>query len=162
MTTLISDVLREEGFEICLRPTKNGVPVAFGELPAAGARRTLLVYDHYDVQPPEPLDLWTPPSFEPDVRPVGCRRERHAFGIPRERLRRPITSHRGAASRPAEYIASVVRLTPCCRARRSHLAESSREDLRALLLGHGDHQIADAVRLRGRKLAGPNIDLDGR
>lgn len=59
MTTLISDVLREEGFETCLRPTKNGVPVAFGELPAAGARRTLLVYDHYDVQPPEPLDLWT-------------------------------------------------------------------------------------------------------
>ena len=40
-----------------------GHPVVLGELPGA-ASTTLLLYNHYDVQPPEPLDLWTAPPFE--------------------------------------------------------------------------------------------------
>ena len=46
-----------------------GHPIVFGKTkPVAGAK-TLLVYGHYDVQPPDPLDLWTTPPFEPAVRP---------------------------------------------------------------------------------------------
>lgn len=48
-----------------------GHPIVYGEwLQAAGAP-TVLVYGHYDVQPPDPLDQWVTPPFEPDVRD-GC------------------------------------------------------------------------------------------
>ena len=46
-----------------------GHPVVLGEWRGAGPDRpTVLVYGHYDVQPAEPLDLWTSPAFEPTVR----------------------------------------------------------------------------------------------
>jgi acetylornithine deacetylase/succinyl-diaminopimelate desuccinylase-like protein len=46
-----------------------GHPVVVGEYRNAGpSAPTVLVYGHYDVQPPEPLDLWTSPPFEPQVR----------------------------------------------------------------------------------------------
>ncbi len=46
-----------------------GHPVALGEWRGAGeGSPTLLIYGHYDVQPPEPLELWTSPPFQPEVR----------------------------------------------------------------------------------------------
>ncbi len=44
-----------------------GHPVVVGHL-AGQSERTLLLYNHYDVQPPEPLELWTTPPFEPAIR----------------------------------------------------------------------------------------------
>ena len=49
----------------------RGRPLAVGELPAsAGAERapTILCYGHFDVQPPEPLELWDSAPFEPEIR----------------------------------------------------------------------------------------------
>ncbi len=46
----------------------RGHPVVWAESPPVPDRPTLLVYGHYDVQPPDPLDEWTSPPFEPTVR----------------------------------------------------------------------------------------------
>jgi acetylornithine deacetylase/succinyl-diaminopimelate desuccinylase-like protein len=51
--------------EICETP---GHPIVFAEKLIDAKLPTVLVYGHYDVQPPDPLDLWTSPPFEPVVK----------------------------------------------------------------------------------------------
>src|SRR5438309_1927909 len=46
----------------------EGNPLVFGEWTGAAGKPTLLLYGHYDVQPPDPLDEWISPPFEPEVR----------------------------------------------------------------------------------------------
>ena len=58
---LVAALLREQGFQAEIMPTA-GSPVVYGE-GGAGAK-TLLFYNHYDVQPAEPFDLWNSPPFE--------------------------------------------------------------------------------------------------
>jgi acetylornithine deacetylase/succinyl-diaminopimelate desuccinylase-like protein len=45
-----------------------GHPIVYGEWLGAPGKPTALLYGHYDVQPPEPLELWTTPPFEPTLR----------------------------------------------------------------------------------------------
>jgi acetylornithine deacetylase/succinyl-diaminopimelate desuccinylase-like protein len=45
-----------------------GHPVVWAESPRVPGKPTLLIYGHYDVQPPDPLDEWTTPPFAPTVR----------------------------------------------------------------------------------------------
>lgn len=59
---LAAGMLRERGFSVDF-PRVPGFPVIVAERPGA-SDRTLLIYNHYDVQPPEPLELWTSPPFE--------------------------------------------------------------------------------------------------
>src|SRR5690606_25118573 len=46
----------------------SGHPVVYGEKIIDASAPTILVYGHYDVQPPDPLDLWKSPPFEPEIR----------------------------------------------------------------------------------------------
>jgi len=46
----------------------SGHPLVYAESPPLEGGLTALVYGHYDVQPPEPLDAWTSPPFEPTRR----------------------------------------------------------------------------------------------
>src|SRR6059036_1508334 len=45
-----------------------GHPVVYAEWLGAPGRPTALLYGHYDVQPPEPLELWKTPPFDPTVQ----------------------------------------------------------------------------------------------
>ncbi len=68
--TYLADRLRSAGAErVEILPTA-GNPVVYARKTATNQEGapTILVYGHYDVQPPEPYELWTTPPFEPTVR----------------------------------------------------------------------------------------------
>ncbi len=46
----------------------EGHPIVYGTLKTGGNAKTLLIYGHYDVQPPDPIDKWESHPFEPQVR----------------------------------------------------------------------------------------------
>jgi acetylornithine deacetylase/succinyl-diaminopimelate desuccinylase-like protein len=59
--------LRRSGLEPRLLET-SGHPMVYAEWLGAPDKPTVLFYGHYDVQPPDPLDLWNSPPFEPEIR----------------------------------------------------------------------------------------------
>ncbi|MGQ9833001.1 MAG: M20/M25/M40 family metallo-hydrolase [Candidatus Villigracilaceae bacterium] len=63
---LVAEMLRKRGFTAEVMAT-GGAPVVFGER-TGKSNKTILFYNHYDVQPPEPLELWETPPFEPTLR----------------------------------------------------------------------------------------------
>ena len=63
---LVVGMLRARGFEVEILPSE-GYPVVVAERGGTGDK-TLLIYNHYDVQPAEPLELWTSPPFTPTIR----------------------------------------------------------------------------------------------
>ncbi len=64
----VANKLRDAGadnVEVC---QTAGYPIVYGEKIVDPSKPTVLVYGHYDVQPPDPLELWETPPFEPTVR----------------------------------------------------------------------------------------------
>lgn len=64
----VADKLRAAGLEKVEVVSTEMHPLVYGESLQAPGKPTVLFYGHYDVQPPEPLELWTSPAFEPTVR----------------------------------------------------------------------------------------------
>jgi acetylornithine deacetylase/succinyl-diaminopimelate desuccinylase-like protein len=65
---LVEKFLKEAGFKVESFTPINGPPVLFGELLSKRGGRTLLIYNHYDVQPVEPVELWTHPPFSATLK----------------------------------------------------------------------------------------------
>lgn len=63
----IARVINTIGLQASVVPTA-GWPMVLATSERDPAKRTVLLYGHYDVQPPDPLDAWTSPPFEPTVR----------------------------------------------------------------------------------------------
>lgn len=64
----LADRMRDAGLKTVEVMSTEGHPVVLGEWRGAPDAPTLLVYGHYDVQPPEPLDEWSSPPFQPQIR----------------------------------------------------------------------------------------------
>jgi len=64
---LVADILGRRGLQARVVATA-GHPVVLAHADGARGDRTMLLYNHYDVQPPEPLELWDSPPFEAHVR----------------------------------------------------------------------------------------------
>jgi len=65
----VANLLRDAGLNSVAEIEAEGRhPLVYGEWLHAPEKPTLLFYGHYDVQPPEPLEEWISPPFEPEVR----------------------------------------------------------------------------------------------
>jgi acetylornithine deacetylase/succinyl-diaminopimelate desuccinylase-like protein len=65
---LLMRLMAKDGLPVRKMPVDGGPPIVFSEILSKNKGKTLLCYAHYDVQPVEPLDLWTSPPFEPTIR----------------------------------------------------------------------------------------------
>ena len=63
----VANRFRSIGLEVEQIPG-NGPPLVFASSPPVPGAPVVLVYGHYDVQPCDPLNLWTTPPFEPEIR----------------------------------------------------------------------------------------------
>ncbi len=63
----VTQHFRSLGLRATVHRTR-GHPIVTAETPRQADRPTVLIYGHYDVQPPEPLEQWRTPPFEPVVR----------------------------------------------------------------------------------------------
>lgn len=121
---LLVDMLSKLGLDTRLVPTAGHPMVVARWLEAKGAP-TVLLYGHYDVQPPDPLDLWLSPPFEPTIR------DGRIFA-------------RGVADNKGQHLAQILAIE-------SHLKVRGRLPCNVILLLEGEEEvgsphIADFVR----------------
>lgn len=64
----IADKLKAAGADTVEVHETEGHPIVYGEKKSGKDLPTVLVYGHYDVQPPDPLELWDSPPFEPVIK----------------------------------------------------------------------------------------------
>ena len=64
----LKETMDNIGIETKMLRLEGAFPAVYGEIINPTAEKTLLIYGHYDVQPPEPLELWESDPFDPVIR----------------------------------------------------------------------------------------------
>jgi acetylornithine deacetylase/succinyl-diaminopimelate desuccinylase-like protein len=65
---LTAEKMEKAGVSTKIIQEEEGSPVVYGEVKSEKSQKTLLFYDHYDVQPPEPLEEWTCDPYSGEIR----------------------------------------------------------------------------------------------
>jgi acetylornithine deacetylase/succinyl-diaminopimelate desuccinylase-like protein len=66
--TKIKEILEDSGLNARILRIAGANPLVYGEYKPESYNKTIIFYNHYDVQPADPLELWESPPFEPEVR----------------------------------------------------------------------------------------------
>ena len=66
--SLVERMLNDVGATTRVLRLVGVAPLIYGELKSKRQGKTLMFYNHYDVQPEEPLELWKSPPFKPEIR----------------------------------------------------------------------------------------------
>ncbi len=65
---LVEKMMRDVGIQTRVLRKEGVAPLIWGELKGNNSNKTILFYNHYDVQPEEPLELWNTPPFKPEFK----------------------------------------------------------------------------------------------
>ena len=65
---IVKTMIEEIGGTARMLKLPGAAPLVYGELKSSKSNKTILFYNHYDVQPEDPLELWKSPPFKPEVR----------------------------------------------------------------------------------------------
>lgn len=66
--SLVKSMTEEVGATARVLRLPGAAPLVYGELKSSRSSKTILFYNHYDVQPEVPIELWKSPPFKPEVR----------------------------------------------------------------------------------------------
>jgi len=138
----------EAGLETAEIIPTVGHPVVIGEWRGAPGAPTILVYGHYDVQPPEPLDEWVSPPFEPEIR------DGRLYG-------RGTTDDKGQVYLHLKAVEALIAVHGRLPVNVIFLIEGEEEvgspNLPAFLVEHRDTLACDAVVISDTSMFGPGL-----